>query len=196
MQSDNKPEVSDSSEQETEIVSPVDETNEFEELFSEEGKEDVAGKGEVENLTLEELNTLAGRKGNPFKSKAEYFKHYENLKSFVGKKTEPKVDTSVDDRVTNLEKQLAREKFINENPTVKEHIDIIEAYAKDKGITLNEALEERFKKFAEPSQKKVITPNNRLNPATQKIPLDLVDRAKQGSDKAKLELVDKWFAGK
>jgi hypothetical protein len=192
---DNKPEVSDSSEQETEIVSPVDETDEFEQLFQEEGKEDVAGKSEVENLSLEELNNLAGRKDNPFKSKAEYIKHYENLKNFVGKKETPKVDTSVDDRVTNLEKQLEREKFINNNPTVKEHIDIIEAYAKDKGLTLDEALNERFKAFAETSQKKVLTPNNRLNPATPKIPLDLVDNAKKGSEKSQLELVDKWFAG-
>lgn len=198
---DDKPEVANSSEElveqvagEAQEVEGEQADNEFESLFEDEGKEDVEGKGEVENLSLEELNTLAGRKDNPFKSKEDFFKHYKNLNSFVGKKEKPKVKVpEQESEVAILRKELAAEKFYSNNPTAKTYAKVIEAYAKENDMSLSEAWEsDEFKPFAESSPKKQIITNNRLNPTTPKIPIDLIEEAKH-SDKAQHELVEKWL---
>jgi phage-related protein len=60
-------------------------------------------------------------------------------------------------------------------------------------MSLSEAWEsDEFKPFAESSPKKQIITNNRLNPTTPKIPIDLIEEAKH-SDKAQHELVEKWL---
>ena len=166
-----------------------------------EGNEDAQGKGEG-TLSLDELNTLAGRKDNPFKTKEEFVKHYGNLKSFVGKRTEPKPDTSTKEELAQLKKEIAKEKEVNtllsEAPTAKEHLDIIEAYAEKNGITLIEAWKsDKFKLFAESSQrKKILTTNNRISPLQSKNIQELSEQAKNGSEKAKNELVSEWFGKK
>ena len=203
---DQQTQTTDSSEQVVEAVesnegvvdSNVDDTS-FDELFAEEGTEDVAGKGEVENLSLEELNKILKRE---FKSKDEALKNIEGLHKLVGdqklaKERKAKAPEQ-ESEVAILRKELAAEKFYSSNPTAKSYTKIIEAYAKDNGMTLSEAWEsDDFKPFSESSQKRQpIVTNNRLNPASPRVPLDLINEAKQGSDKAQLDVVNKWFTGK
>ena len=190
----------------------MDETNpeltdtQVDDLFKDDtevGSEDVQGKSEVETLSLDELNELAGRKDNPFKSKEEFTKHYGNLKSFVGKKQETKKeDLSAKQEIANLKKEIAYKDevnaFISNTPTAKNVLPIVEAYAEKKGISLSEAwASEEFKNFAESSQKrKEIISNNRISPLQSKNIQDLAEAAKTGSDAAKNELVSEWFGKK
>jgi hypothetical protein len=177
-----------------------------EDLFKDDtevGSEDVQGKSEVETLTLDELNELAGRKDNPFKSKEEFTKHYGNLKSFVGKKQETKKDDlSAKEEIANLKKEIAYKDevnaFISNTPTAKNVLPIVEAYAEKKGISLSEAwASEEFKNFAESSQRrKEIVTNNRISPLQSKNIQELANQAKTGSESAKNELVHEWFGKK
>ena len=204
---DDKPEVANSSEEvveqvagEAQEVEGEQADNEFESLFEDEGKEDVEGKSEEEKLSLQELNTLLKR---DFKTKAEALKSIEGLKNLVGDQKLAKerkakaVQPEQESEVAILRKELAAEKFFSNNPTAKTYTKVLEAYAKENAMSLSEAWEsDDFKPFAESSPKKPIITNNRLNPVTPRVPLDLISEAKQGSDRAQLEVVDKWFTGK
>lgn len=187
---DDKPEVTDV------------ETDDLFEENVETGGEDVEGKSEdsLENLTLDEINKVSGRE---FKSKEEYLKHYENLKSLVGdqeaakeRKSKQAGKSEETDKLSALEAELAsmkqestRDKFLAKNPTANGLVDIIEAYAEKNGLTLDEAFDQKFKDLAESSQRKVINQKNRQTPVqTQKI-TDLADRARQGDPNATEELV-------
>lgn len=54
----------------------------------------------ADSLSLADLNKAAGRE---FKSKDDFIKHYENLKSFVGKKVEPANTAEVEATKKELE---------------------------------------------------------------------------------------------
>jgi len=181
----------------------------LEELF----EDDQPGTEDVENsdqLSLEELNTLAGRKDNPFKSKEEYFKHYESLKSLSGDQEaikERKAQKELEKKTTEgktmkeemeaLKKDLSKKDFLVETPTAKDYIEIIEAYAEKNGMTLVEAWNsEKFKSIADASTrvvKKVIT-NNRITPVQAQTVTKLADKVREtGSDDAKIDLVKEYL---
>lgn len=191
----------DSSEQENKDEAQVEETEDLEELFDEEGQEDVVSESDVENLSLEELNNLAGRKDNPFKSKEDFQKHYSNLKSFVGKKKEKEEekpqkvaeDLSTKEELAQLKKDLAREKFLSNQPTAEDVVDVVEAYAEKNNITLDEAWESKFTKFADAGKKTPVN-TNRIAPAQSKRISQLAEKVRTtDSDDAKVELVKEYF---
>lgn len=170
----------------------VDETKD-----SQAGTEDVLGKGEVENLSLEELKAVSGRE---FKSKEEYLKHYENLKKLVGdqdlakKRKDEKKDTTTD-KVGELEKKIAEmeragitKDFLLEVPTAKEHLDLVEAYAEKQGISLSEAWNTKFANLVESSQKNVIN-KNRINPIQSQQITQLAEKARGGDESAQDALI-------
>ena len=191
-----------------EINKPDETDTEVEEIFEETqddstevGGEDVAGKSEVEKLSLDELNTLAGRKDNPFKTKEEFVKHYGNLKNFVGdqelakerkEKKEVKKDVidSTAEELAELKKDIAKKDFLLETPTAKEYLDIVEAYAEKNNLTLSEAWEAKFKTIADSSQRKVIINKNRINPVESQRISELAKSAKAGNEEAQNALIE------
>lgn len=192
MEDNNKPLDSDTSD---------DNVEEIDELFEEEGKDDVEDKGE---LSLEELNKVSGRE---FKSKEEYLKHYENLNKLVGDQTlakqrkeqkEKKVEVNeTAQELAQLKKDLAKKDFLLDTPTAKPFIEPLEAYAEKHGISFEEAWNsDSFRLIAESSQRvgKKLTTNNKIAPARSKE----IDRLQQevastGSDDSKIDLVKEYF---
>ena len=69
--------------------------------------------------------------GREFKSKDEFEKHYKNLSSFVGKKTEDKPKPAKEEltdlmaKVSGLEQTVKERDFIYEKPESKEHLDLV-----------------------------------------------------------------------
>lgn len=186
----------------TDVTNPdATDTSELDDIFEddvqEEGAEDVKGKSEVENLTLEELNKVSGRK---FESKADYLKHYAGLKSLVGnqelakerKKKEVKEDTSdaVSRELADLKKDLAKKDFLLETPTAKEYLDIVEAYAEKNNLSLSEAWESKFTQLAESSQSKNVINKNRINPVQSQRTSELAKLARTGNQKAQDDLIN------
>lgn len=183
----------------------ADDTREVTETKSEDtqaGAEDVLGKGEVVNLSLEELKAISGRE---FKSKEEYLKHYENLKKLVGNQDlakERKEKEVKPDKVGELEKKIAEmekagitKDFLLEVPTAKEHLELVEAYAEKQGITLSEAWNTKFANLVESSQKNVIN-KNRVNPIQSQQTAKLVDMARGGDESAQDALINSVVWGK
>lgn len=196
----NKPLDTDTSEDNVEEESQ-DES--IDELFEEEGGDDVEGKGE---LSLEELNKISGRE---FKSKEDYLKHYENLKKLVGdqdlaKKRKEAKEVKKEDNVdktaqelAELKKDIAKKDFLIETPTAKPFIEPLEAYADRQGVSLEEAWNsESFQLIAESSQRtgKKLTTNNKIAPARSK-EIDRLQKevVETGSEDAKLNLVKEFF---
>jgi len=160
---------------------------------SEAGTEDVLGKSEVANLTLEELNNISGRK---FESKEDYIKHYENLKKLVGDQDNAKKRKETPDKVSELEKEIAEMKkagtvkdFLLETPTAKEHLELVEAYAEKQGISLSEAWNTKFANLVESSQKNVIN-KNRINPIQSQQITNLAEKARGGDESAQDALIN------
>ncbi len=163
-----------------------------------------ASQSKVESLSLDELNVKAGREGEQaFKTKEDFFKHYENLKSFVGKKQEPakSEDVSTKEELAQLKQELAKEKFIGNTPTAKQAISVLEAFAKDRNMSLDEAWSsDEFKSIAEAfstkgdNGKTVIT-NNRINPVQSQRISELATSARTG-DSASAEALVKEVLGK
>ena len=193
---ENKPPVADSSVQENQ--DPLD-------AVHEEGEgnvqnQDVEAK---EALSLDELNKLAGREGdNSFKSKADFNKHYDNMKGLVGdpeahvknelegKVEEKEVDLSEKNatELAGLKKELATKDFILANEKAKDNIDVIEAYAEKNDMTLSEAWEKIADKFTS-GDSKVIKTNNRINPVQNQKISDLAKNARTGHNKSQENLV-------
>lgn len=182
---------------------------ELEELFSDEaGQEDVETKSD--NLSLEELNTLAGRTDNPFKSKEEYLKHYEGLKKLSGdqeaikeRKAQKEVeelkkkDSDVSAQLENFKKEIAKKDFLIETPTAKNYIDVIEAYAEKNNMSIDEAWKsEKFKPIAETAERvsKNIITNNRITPIQSQKMDKIAEQVRvTGNDSAKIDLVKEYF---
>jgi hypothetical protein len=164
--------------------------------FEEEEQKDDANDQEI--LTLEKLNSLAGRTGEQaFKSIGDFEKHYGNLKSFVGKKQEtakPATKETSGDRYEELKREIealkaekSQEGFLTSFPEAKEHLDLIEAYAEKKGLSLSEAWEQKKDVF---SRNEVsIKPTNRHIPIQPKDMDKLRDLARRGDINARQELV-------
>jgi len=201
MEVEDKPEEADVVEE-----SDVQESTELEldDLF-ETGDKDVESDA---TLTLAELNELAGRTGeNSFKSKADYIKHYGNLKSFVGKKQEPakpqKEEKPKGDYVSRseIEAILSERDLVSGNEVAKENIDLIRAVAKDRGVSMDEAFKaleptltaaSAYKKEREVG----VNSKNRINPMQSQSLNKLVNQVKSGDARSEEALVDEWFKGK
>jgi len=121
----------------------------------------------VEAMTLEELNSVLGKK---FSDKETALKSIKDTFSYVGKKTETvKEDLSKSGYMTK--EQFENELFFRDNPEHSNNKDILEAIAKAKNITLKEASQnESYKKLSEnaanfekgQSLKSTLEPNPRL----------------------------------
>jgi len=174
-------------------------------LFDDEGETNTDSESNDEqkddenvsdSLTLEKLNQLAGRKGEQaFKSVEDFEKHYGNLKSFVGKKETPKKETK-DDRYEELRKEIealksekTRDGFLSVNPEAKEYLDILEAYAEKKGITVSEAWEQKRSVFSQKEDVADVKSTNRIAPILPKDTQQLETLARQGNQEAQARLV-------
>lgn len=172
---------------------------------SEEADENVQGdeegKEESDALTLsrEDIEQMTGRK---FESKEDFQKHYKNLNSFVGKKTEKKRSTkksaeSQSDanqelltRLEALEQERQTEKFLNNKPQeAKDNLDLIQAYADAKQISLEDAWEEKKSLFVAAEDVNDIKSTNRIVPIQKKDLKRLEQQAKNGSVAAQEQLV-------
>jgi hypothetical protein len=163
-----------------------------EELLSESGEEDVPSELKQEELKLNELNELAGRKGdNAFKTLDDFKKHYGNLKSFVGKKQEKPVVPPTETEGFVSRDEYEADKFFSLNPNAKPYEKIVKSMAKDEKISLGKAWEE-FEPIAEAHQSKekeaeVVKTKNRTSPAAARRMEKLEESAKTGDDKAQQE---------
>lgn len=175
----------------------------IESIFEETGDTDVEGKSEgadMSTLSLDDINSVLKRE---FKTKEEALKSLDGLKRLVGdqelakerkeKKTETKSD--VDERIARLEKQLEVKDFLLEVPTAKEHLELVEAYAEKQGITLSEAWNSKFAKFAESSQTKgeqgkTVINKNRITPVQSQRISSLAEQARKGDSQAQDALIN------
>lgn len=194
---DNKPTGSD--------VEVESKEREIEDLLNDDidtGNKDVADKGELNKLSLDELNNISKRK---FETKEDFFKHYEGLKNLVGdqelakerkekvkedKKAEVKDDATAKE-LAELKKDLAKKDFLIEKPTAKEYMDVLEAYAEKNNLSLSEAWEAKFK-FAETSQgvqKTDIISKNRIAPVHSQRISELAKTARTGDETSQNELI-------
>lgn len=181
----------------------------LEELFTEEtpteGDEAVEKTGD--QLALEELSTTLGR---DIKSKDDALKAIKSLKSLVGdqdaikerkaqKELEKKQaeEASTKEELAQLKKDLAKKDFLISEPTAKDYLEVIEAYAEKNGMSLDEAWKsDKFKPIAEVSQRvaKSVVTNNRIAPVQAQTVNKLAEEVKTtGSDEAKTNLVKEYF---
>lgn len=186
--------------QEAPVVDPLD-------PVVEKGGEDVKPQGEeAMDLTLADLNTLAGREGdNAFKSKADYEKHYKNLTGLVGdpearkennapkKEEEESIGDKALREVETLKGEIAKKDFLLEQPTAKDHMDVLEAYADKNDIGLGEAWEKIGSQFATSGDSKQIKTNNRINQVQSQKISDLAKAARSGDDVAQENLVEEYL---
>jgi hypothetical protein len=186
----------------TDVVTEEVETS-FDDIFEETGVEDVEGKGgeETKSLSREQIEKIAGR---TFESDEDFLKHYENLKNLVGdqelakerkaKKAEaekPKSDTpDVAQELAQLKTDIAKKDFLLDNPSAKEYMDVLEAYADKNGMPLQEAWEKRFSAIAETSQRKVVINKNRINPVQSQQITSLAAEARKGNQAAQDALIN------
>lgn len=184
---ENKPLETDSNVEETKVET------------TEEGRKDVGTKEEKATLSLDDLNTLAGREGdNAFKSVEDFNKHYGNLKGFVGdpeaikaRKEQEKVETTdALQEVRKLREELAEKSFVASNPDAKNNLDIIKAYAAANSLGLSEAWEKISGNFASGNSLKT---NQRINPVNSTDRAKLVEQAKSGDANAQERLVMETF---
>lgn len=158
---DNKPLETD--DQEESLENLFEETPE--ETPQEPGKEDVGGKSEF----LQRMEKLAGR---DFKDEADAEKHYENLKSFVGKRQEKpkaKIDDleSIKAELAEVKTTVSERNFLDTVPDAKEHLDLVRSVSKADDIPLSEAWD-KVKDYvgafeASKKEKTVVESKNRPN---------------------------------
>lgn len=92
---------------------------------------------EVQSLSLDELNTILGKK---FSSKESALKSIKDTYGFVGKrKQDAKEEISKEDFIPRSEFETIL--FYDKNPDVAKHREVIDAYAKANGISAREASE-------------------------------------------------------
>lgn len=178
--------------------------DEFDELFEDSSDTDAGSDGEELALTLSELNSISGRK---FSTKEEAIKHYQNLNSLVGDQkrieTEKKAKEAekamtekeqLATRIAELERETKVDKFLLANPGAKESLEVLEAYAEKKGLTLDEAWKNISGKFAsatkEDDEDEVgVKSKQRITPVQSQQIADLSKAASSGSSDAQEELV-------
>lgn len=188
-------------------IKPVDtdsdeESSDLGDLFDEgETNENVTSDA----ITLKEFEELSGRK---FNSIDDAKKHYQNLKSFVGKANQSKEETverketskdsSIDSvlaEMKELKAQVAERDFILETPQAKGSLNLLRKVAKADGISLSEAWEqvkdmatsaEEYKKGRDVG----VNSNKRINPVVSEKNKEVVEAAKRGNIEARDTLVE------
>lgn len=189
-ETDIKPDLTDSSE----------ESSDLSDLFDEgETNENVTSDA----ITLKEFEELSGRK---FNSIDDAKKHYQNLKSFVGKANQSKEETvemtskdsSIDSvlaEMKELKAQVAERDFILETPQAKGSLNLLRKVAKADGISLSEAWEqvkdmatsaEEYKKGRDVG----VNSNKRINPVVSEKNKEVVEAARRGNIEARDTLVE------
>lgn len=191
-ETDIKPDLTDSDE----------ESSDLGDLFDEgETNENVTSDA----ITLKEFEELSGRK---FNSIDDAKKHYQNLKSFVGKANQSKEETverketskdsSIDSvlaEMKELKAQVAERDFILETPQAKGSLNLLRKVAKADGISLSEAWEqvkdmatsaEEYKKGRDVG----VNSNKRINPVVSEKNKEVVEAAKRGNIEARDTLVE------
>jgi hypothetical protein len=188
MQVENKPLESDSSTDDT--FENLDDI--FEEASGEESSEDVATA--PKSLTVEQLQTLTGRKD--ITSIEAFEKHYTNLKSFVGKKTEPKTvpepkqTQEVPSEFRQILENQQKIEFLMDTPEAKTHFEeYVKPYAKGQDISYAQAWEKIQPLIsgseAKEREKQVgINSKNRVAPIDNTKLKSLEDNARSGSPDA------------
>lgn len=185
-------------------IKPVDtdsdeESSDLGDLFDEgETNENVTSDA----ITLKEFEELSGRK---FNSIDDAKKHYQNLKSFVGKANQSKEETvertskdsSIDSvlaEMKELKAQVAERDFILETPQAKGSLNLLRKVAKADGISLSEAWEqvkdmatsaEEYKKGRDVG----VNSNKRINPVVSVENKEVVEAARRGNIEARDTLV-------
>lgn len=182
-------------------IKPVDtdsseESSDLSDLFDEgETNENVTSDA----ITLKEFEELSGRK---FNSIDDAKKHYQNLKSFVGKANQSKEETverketskdsSIDSvlaEMKELKAQVAERDFILETPQAKGSLNLLRKVAKADGISLSEAWEqvkdmatsaEEYKKGRDVG----VNSNKRINPIVSEKNKEVVEAARRGNIEA------------
>ena len=182
-------------------IKPVDtdsdeESSDLGDLFDEgETNENVTSDA----ITLKEFEELSGRK---FNSIDDAKKHYQNLKSFVGKANQSKEETverketskdsSIDSvlaEMKELKAQVAERDFILDTPQAKGSLNLLRKVAKADGISLSEAWEqvkdmatsaEEYKKGRDVG----VNSNKRINPIVSEKNKEVVEAAKRGNIEA------------
>lgn len=189
-ETDIKPDLTDSDE----------ESSDLGDLFDEgETNENVASDA----ITLKEFEELSGRK---FNSIDDAKKHYQNLKSFVGKANQSKEETvertskdsSIDSvlaEMKELKAQVAERDFILDTPQAKGSLNLLRKVAKADGISLSEAWEqvkdmatsaEEYKKGRDVG----VNSNKRINPVVSEKNKEVVEAARRGNIEARDTLVE------
>ena len=191
-ETDIKPDLTDSDE----------ESSDLGDLFDEgETNENVTSDA----ITLKEFEELSGRK---FNSIDDAKKHYQNLKSFVGKANQSKEETverketskdsSIDSvlaEMKELKAQVAERDFILETPQAKGSLNLLRKVAKADGISLSEAWEqvkdmatsaEEYKKGRDVG----VNSNKRINPVVSEKNKEVVESARRGNIEARDTLVE------
>lgn len=198
----------------------VQESNEsqddnLEEIFGESGNEDVGSESE---LSLDQLNQVTGRQ---FKSLEDFQKHYKNLNSLVGDQkrieTEKKAkeldllkNKARDDSSPSLAKEIealkadfTEDRFLRNNPTANEHLELVRSVSKAKGISLDKAWNDHVKDIASgyaasKKEKEIgVETKNRINPQTkQRLNTLTEEYQKTGSGDAQDALVAAWLGKK
>ena len=174
------------------------------------------GQKTEDSLNLEKLNELAGRKDeNAFKSLDDFTKHYSNLASFVGKKTEVKTevkdDKSGDDDISKLLSSLAsdveQEKFLRRNESIKEgsiEFNLLKKFADGDSKNLQEAYDdEKFQALLkdltagrEQRESETSLESNQRTGTDSGVSEDTISKAKKGDMNSQLELVKEVLGGK
>lgn len=186
-------------------IKPVDtdsdeESSDLGDLFDEgETNENVTSDA----ITLKEFEELSGRK---FNSIDDAKKHYQNLKSFVGKANQSKEETvemtskdsSIDSvlaEMKELKAQVAERDFILDTPQAKGSLNLLRKVAKADGISLSEAWEqvkdmatsaEEYKKGRDVG----VNSNKRINPVVSEKNKEVVEAARRGNIEARDTLVE------
>ncbi|MFA6790200.1 MAG: hypothetical protein WCR65_01330 [Parcubacteria group bacterium] len=195
--------------------------DEFEKEFTDEqesdgGDENVTGSDDAKEsepstfLTKEELEKIVGRE---IKSKDDFFNHYQNLKSYVGKKPEDFTQTDIEkitkevqpkksNQNSEIMDKLERIEFLGDNPDAKEYFnELIKPMADGQGLSLNEAYQ-KVKPYIEATKNQEKEKNigveskNRIEPARDKKLMALAQKARQGDIKAQDEYIRKSVLSK
>ena len=178
-------------------------------IFDEEEASSTDAGSNGEELTLSELNEISGRS---FASKAEALKHYQHLNSLVGdqrrveterkaKEAESKLSEleQLRQELNTLKGQSQKDKFLLANPSASDKLELVEAYASQHNLPLDEAWSKIADKFATVTQEdnsEGVRPKQRITPTQSQNIADLVTQARTGSSDAQERLIQETILKK
>ena len=170
-------------------------------IFNDE-TESTTDAGTGEELTLSELQEISGR---TFASKADALKHYQHLNSLVGdqkrlesekkaKEAEAKLSEleRIQKEVETLKKDNSKKEFLLANPQAKDKLELVEAYANQNNLPLNEAwtkIADKFATVAESENSDGVRPKQRITPTQSQNIAELVAAARTGNPDSQEALI-------